>query len=125
DFDVTGRALGYLPTPTQEGIEQIYGSRNANQRGSQNLAGLADPAIDALIAQIGKAKSRAELVIVMRALDRVLRTTHSWIPNWHSANHRTAFWDMFGMPDTKPDYWFPIETTWWQDMAKAKALGKG
>ncbi|MEO0545773.1 MAG: extracellular solute-binding protein [Pseudomonadota bacterium] len=125
DFDVTTRALGYAPTPTQESIEQIYGSRNANKPGSQNVAGLADPAVDALIEKIGTVQSRDELVIIMRALDRVLRSTHSWIPNWHSANHRAAFWDIYGIPETKPDYWFPVETTWWLDADKAAALEKG
>ena len=41
-----------------------------------------------------------------------------------STAHRVAVWDKFGWPDTKPDYGFSPETTWWQDSAKAAAIGK-
>ena len=125
EFDVTIRALSYAASPTGEDIEQIFGSNFANTPGSANLAGLQHPVVDGLIAKINEATSRKELTHVMKALDRVLRSTHSWIPNWHSANHRVAYWDMFGFPDKKPDYDFPIETFWWFDREKAKAIGKG
>ncbi len=124
DFDITPRALGLTATPTEEGMSQIFGSKSANTPGSPNVAGLADPAIDALLSKMGKVTNREELITVMRALDRVLRSTHSWIPNWHSANHRVAYWDKFGFPETKPDYGFPVELFWWFDEEKAKALGK-
>ena len=61
----------------------------------------------------------------MRALDRVLRARMDWIPSWYSANHRAAFWDMFGFKEPKPDYGFPVEALWWFDEDKAKAIGKG
>ena len=61
----------------------------------------------------------------MRALDRVLRARMDWIPSWYSANHRVAFWDMFGFKEPKPDYGFPVETLWWFDKDKAAAIGKG
>jgi microcin C transport system substrate-binding protein len=61
----------------------------------------------------------------MHALDRVLRARRDWIPNWHLANHRSAYWDMFGFKKPKPDYGFPVETLWWVDEEKARAIGKG
>ena len=125
DFDITMRALSFSPTPTEEGIKQIFGSDTAKVQGSPNVAGINDPAVDALIAHLKGIENRAELTTIMRALDRVLRSTHSWIPNWHSANHRVAYWDMFGYPDTKPAYAFPVELFWWFDEKKAKAIGKG
>ena len=125
DFDITMRALSFSPTPTEEGIKQIFGSDTAKVQGSPNVAGINDPAVDALIAHLKGIENRTELTTIMRALDRVLRSTHSWIPNWHSANHRVAYWDMFGYPDTKPAYAFPVELFWWFDEKKAKAIGKG
>ncbi|MEM8748736.1 MAG: extracellular solute-binding protein [Pseudomonadota bacterium] len=124
DFDVTGLARNYGATPTRELIEQYFGSATALVEGNTNYAGLQNPAVDALIAKISDVESRAQLVPLLQALDRVLRSTHSWIPNWTSANHRVAFWDMFGFPETKPDYTFPVETFWWFDVEKAKAIGK-
>ena len=124
DFDIIMHALGMPPTPSQEGMEQIFGSQSASVPGSPNVAGLKDPAVDGLIRQMGTVSNREELKTVLKALDRVLRSTHSWIPNWNSANHRVAYWDMFGRPPAKPDYGFPIERMWWFDEAKAKAIGK-
>ena len=53
-----------------------------------------------------------------------MRARLDWIPSWYSANHRVAFWDMFGFKEPKPDYAFAIETLWWFDKEKAKAIGK-
>jgi microcin C transport system substrate-binding protein len=58
-------------------------------------------------------------------MDRVLRALHIWIPNWYASVHRVAHWDIYGRPATKPDYGFPVESTWWIDPAKAAAAGKG
>ena len=119
------QALSLSATPTRDTLENVFHSRAARIPGSRNLAGTADPAIDALIDTAGRAESREELVVALSALDRVLRARHDWIPNWHAANHRAAFWDMFGFTEPKPDYGFPVEALWWFDEEKAKAIGKG
>ena len=125
DFDITGVAFRFPASPSGETLSQFFGSEFADREGARNYAGIKDPAVDELITKINDAKSREELVIVLRALDRVLRSTHSWIPNWSSANHRVAYWDMFGFPEPKPAFDFPVETFWWLDAEKAKAIGKG
>jgi microcin C transport system substrate-binding protein len=125
DFDMIGMALLFSPTPTREGMDGIFHSKSASLQGSRNLPGTADPAVDALVGAIAGASSRAELVTVLNALDRVLRARLDWIPSWYSANHRVAFWDMFGFREPKPDYGFATETLWWFDRDKAAAIGKG
>ncbi len=124
EFDMVGFARSLAATPTVEALQQLFGSDARDVTGSGNLPGIADPAVDALIDAARTADSREALVPVLRALDRVLRLTHTLIPNWYAPNHRVAFWDMFGFPETKPDYAFPVETTWWFDEAKAKAIGR-
>ncbi len=124
DFDMVGVAFSFSATPTEDQLAQFFHSSAAKLPGSRNLPGTADPAIDALISAAGKAGDRETLTVVMRALDRVLRARLDWIPNWHAANHRAAFWDMFGFDEPKPDYGFPVETLWWFDEAKARAIGK-
>jgi microcin C transport system substrate-binding protein len=114
-----------IASPTQEELEHYFSSLAASANGSRNLPGIESPAVDALIDLAGKAKSRAELTTVMRVLDRVLRARQDWIPNWYLANHRVAYWDMFGFKEKKPDYGFPVEALWWMDEEKAKAIGKG
>ena len=123
-FDLVGMALQFSPTPTQESLAGMFGSESARVPGSHNLPGAEDPLIDALIADIGAASTREEFVATMRVLDRYLRIRRDWIPNWTSANHLAAYWDRFGFNEPKPDYGFPVETLWWIDEEKAKAVGK-
>ena len=125
DFDVVMMALSFNATPTRDEIDGLFHSRAASLSGSRNLPGTADPSVDALIDAVGAAGDRPSLIVAMRALDRVLRARRDWIPTWYSANHRVAFWDMFGFPETKPDYGFPVEEIWWFDKDKAAAIGKG
>jgi len=124
DFDMVGIAARFSATPTREELAHYFSSEAADTPSSRNLPGTADPAVDALIDAAGKATDRSGLTTAMRALDRVLRAREDWIPNWYLANHRTAFWDMFGFKEDKPDYGFPVETLWWVDEKKAKAIGK-
>ncbi len=124
DFDITGIAFSLLATPTQDGMKQFFFSEFAERPGSKNYPGIKLAPIDRLLEEIGAAKSREDLVFAMRALDRVLRSHHFWIPNWYSANHRVAYWDMFGFNEPKPDYGFPVEQLWWYDEEKARAIGK-
>lgn len=124
DFDITGTARVFGALPTGDTLKQLFGSTSADTPGAPNMAGIKEPAVDALIAKISATENLEDLTILLRALDRVLRSTHSWIPNWYSANHRVAYWDMFGVPDRKPTYKFYPELHWWFDEDKAKAIGK-
>jgi len=125
DFDMISMALLFSPTPTREGMDGIFHSKSAKLPGSRNLPGTVDPAIDSLVEAIDRATNREELTTVLRCLDRLLRIRMDWIPSWYSANHRVAFWDMFGFKEPKPDYGFAVESLWWFDEDKAKAIGKG
>ena len=78
--------------------------RRPRIKGSHNLAGIADPVIDALIDKIIAAETRAELTTACRALDRVFRAGRYWIPHWYKPSHWIAYWDVFGRPPTKPRY---------------------
>ncbi|MFC4626410.1 extracellular solute-binding protein [Daeguia caeni] len=124
DFDMVGMAVQFNATPTEESLGSMFGSASANMPGSYNLPGTADPLIDELIADIGKATSRSDYVATMRVLDRYLRIRRDWLPNWRSANHLVAYWDRFGFREPKPDYGFSVETLWWIDENRAQAIGK-
>lgn len=124
DFDMIGAAFSIGSTPTRDGLQLLFGSATAGREGSHNYPGMADPAVDSLIETVSGSRSRKELEVAMRCLDRVLRARLDWIPNINSADHRVAYWDMFGFKEKKPDYGFPVESLWWLDAAKAKAIGK-
>ncbi|MCA0015627.1 extracellular solute-binding protein [Mesorhizobium sp. B292B1B] len=125
DFDLTLLHWSIGATPTDDSLEMLYDSRMAKIPGQRNYPGTESKAIDALIVAAGKARSRTELVTALRALDRVLRARLDWIPTYYLANHRVAYWDMFGFVEQKPDFGFPVETLWWFDKGKAARIGKG
>ena len=124
DFDIMGVAARFGANPTASSLKFFLHSKSADIEGTRNYPGIKSPVLDALIERMGNVKSRTELVTNLRAIDRVLRPMHLWIPNWHSANHRVAYWDMFGFKEPKPDFSFSPESTWWFDEEKAKAIGK-
>lgn len=121
DFDMTTQRLVLRLTPGVE-IKNYWGSQAAATKGTPNLAGIANPVVDALIDKALTAKSRAELVAATRALDRVMRAYHYWIPHWYKAEHNLAFWNKFSWPAIKPKFDPGIITTWWYDAEKAAKL---
>ena len=81
DFDMASMALGGAMTPG-DALRIVFASQAATTPGSRNIAGIADPAVDALIGEIAQADSRAKLNVAARALDRLLRAGRYMIPMW-------------------------------------------
>ena len=112
DFDMTVERMSFSSTPG-DSLRSYFTSQSARINGSKNLAGIADPAIDALIEKIVEASTREELVTACKALDRVVRAGRYWVPQWYLASHRIAYWDVFGRPERQPRYSRGIPDTWW------------
>ncbi|MBZ6076572.1 extracellular solute-binding protein [Microvirga puerhi] len=124
DFDVASRALTGSSTPG-DSLRVVYGSEAGKSPGSYNIAGIDNPAVDALVDIIGSAKTRQELVTACRALDRVLRAGQYWVPMWFKPSTWVAYWDMFSRPATKPRLSSGAPGTWWYDADKARRIGRG
>lgn len=123
DFDVISNVWAESLSPGNEQRE-YWGSQAARREGSRNLAGIADPGVDALIDKVIFAKDRAELVAATKALDRVLLAHDYMVPQWTYLKQRTARWNRYGHPETMPRYGgaaFP--TIWWYDESKAAKTG--
>ena len=116
DFDITVQRFSTSATPG-ESLRTFFSSEAAKLTGSRNLSGISDPAIDALIEKIVEAKTREQLTFACRALDRVLRANHYWIPQWNKGSHWIAYWDVFARPKEKPRYGRAIPETWWRARA--------
>jgi microcin C transport system substrate-binding protein len=123
DFDITVERFSFSETPG-DSLRTFFSSQAAATKGTQNLAGIADPAVDALVDTIIAAKTRPELTAACKALDRVIRAGRYWIPHWYKASHWIAYWDVFGHPADKPRYFRGIPETWWYDREKAAKLEK-
>jgi microcin C transport system substrate-binding protein len=121
DYDIVpGRfVMSLTPGPS---LRSLFGSSSVDQRGTPNLSGVNDPAVDTLIEAMIGAASREDLNIAGRALDRVLRAMHIWVPNWYKGKHTVAYWDVYGRPETKPPYARGVMDLWWWDADKAEKL---
>ncbi|MDB5589739.1 extracellular solute-binding protein, partial [Enterovirga sp.] len=124
DFDMTVKRYSTAATPG-EAIRQVFGSRAATTKGSPNLAGFSDPAIDGLVEAVLSAETRPALVAACRALDRVLRAGRYWVPMWYRGSHPLAYWDVFGHPPRPPAYDLGAPQTWWFEPDRARRIGRG
>jgi microcin C transport system substrate-binding protein len=123
DFDIVTGLWGQSLSPGNEQRDQ-WSSEAAERPGSQNIAGIKDPAVDALIEKVIFAKDRTELVAATKALDRVLLHHNFVVPQWASGVARTARWNRFGRPEKLPEYGAPaFPTIWWYDQTLAAKTG--
>ncbi|MGO3928568.1 extracellular solute-binding protein [Rhodopseudomonas pseudopalustris] len=123
DFDMAIERFGFSTVPG-DALRSFFSSQSAATKGSNNLAGIADPAIDAMMDQVIAADTRAKLVVAARALDRLIRAGRYWVPQWYSASHRLAYWDVFGHPPNLPKYiGVGAPDLWWSEPKAAAAAG--
>jgi len=123
DFDMTIQRFSMSATPG-DGMRPFFTSQAAQTKGSYNLAGISNPAIDALIEKILGAENRADLTVACRAFDRVFRAGRYWVPQWYRTNHPIAYWDQFAHPEKIPRYaqGTGVPDIWWFDAGKAAKL---
>jgi len=111
DFDMVFGFWGVSLSPGNE-QQNYWGAQTANLPGGRNWAGVADPAIDAMIDALGAAKTREALVAAARALDRILMSSHYVLPLYHDPGQRIAHWRHIARPTVIPVYGLQIETLW-------------
>jgi microcin C transport system substrate-binding protein len=104
EFDIISLAYGGTHNPGQEYAE-MFGSKASVTEDSGNMAGVSNPAVDAIIARMTSAKTKADLLPACRALDRVISHSHYLIPQWTASTHRMAFNDRrLARPALTPPY---------------------
>ena len=110
DFDMVSH--GFYPgiTPGTE-LKNFWGSASAEA--GQNLSGIKLPVLDYLIDQAIKAKTRAELILHTRAIDRIVLWHYAVIPLWY-----LPYWPMMyhlglAHPTVSPPYADGL-STWWR-----------
>lgn len=120
DFDMTSIRFPDTTSPGNEMFD-MFGSKAADEKGSNNAWGLKDPAVDKLVAGLVAAETRKELVATARSLDRVLLHKHIVVPHWFSSTHRVAYRNRFGIPAKMPLYYAAdpyVISMWWQQQAR-------
>ena len=115
DFDLMVASYPQKQSPGNE-LYNLWHSSSADEEGSRNLIGIKNKVVDKLIAHVVFANNRKEMIVAVKALDRVLLHEEYLIPNWYIAVHRIAYWDKFAYPKKLPLY-FSAESwmlsNWW------------
>jgi peptide/nickel transport system substrate-binding protein len=113
DFDMIENRWDQSLSP---GNEQAFywGSAAADEPGTRNYMGVKSPAVDAMIAALLRAESRADFVAAVRALDRVLISGFYVVPLFYLPEQWIARWTTIGRPATTSLYGY-LPETWWRE----------
>jgi peptide/nickel transport system substrate-binding protein len=111
DFDMIQNRWDQSLSP---GNEQYFywGSAAADNQGTRNYMGAKDPAIDAMIDALLKARERPAFVSAVRALDRVLISGFYAIPLYNIREQWIARWNRIERPKTTALTGY-LPETWW------------
>ena len=120
DFDMTMMIYPASDIPGNE-LRGEWSCASEKTKGSNNVSGVCDPAIDAMIEKVIAAADRDSLTAAARALDRLLVWNWYMVPNWHSQTFHIAYWDRFGNPEKAIREGFNFDI-WWVDDTKAAAI---
>jgi microcin C transport system substrate-binding protein len=122
DFDMIWRnwGAGRLRDP-----EPMWHSRTADDIATQNISGVKNPEIDALIE-----KQRLEMDLgkrneILRQIDELLVQIKPYILLWQSDHNRLLYWNRFGTPKTVLDKFNREDAAlvyWWLDPEKERLL---
>ncbi len=111
DFDVVVNVFAQSHSLGNEQIDYWHSSK-ADVPGSKNLAGIKNPAVDALVEKLVSANTHEDQRTAGRALDRVLLSGEYLIPHFHSRIFRILYRDKFARPEKRPPYALGLDT-WW------------
>lgn len=117
DYDMIWAVWGETLNPGNEQIDN-WGSQSVDKPGSKNYAGIADPAVDALIKMLTTTKTREEQVAVVKALDRVLLAHHYVVPLFYSGEEKIAYWNKLTHLPELPYYSTGFPAVWWSKEAE-------
>jgi microcin C transport system substrate-binding protein len=121
DFDIiVGNAVNGGYEPGGE-LKQAYSSATTDNS-SRNRAGVSHPAFDKLTDMVEAAKTREELDVAVKSLDRVLRSIRFWVPQWYKDTFTVAYYDQYEHPETLPPYALGELDFWWFNAEKAEKL---
>lgn len=116
DFDMIENFWYASLSPGNE--QKFYwGVKSADNEGSRNYMGVRDPAIDAMVDAMLAARDRADFVVAVRALDRILTSGSYVIPLFNWPAQWVAHWTRIDHPKRQSLDGYKLDT-WWAVPAK-------
>jgi len=115
DYDMVVGNFGQSLSPGNE-QRDYWSSKAADTKGSRNIIGLKNPAVDEVIDRLINARSRRELVTYVQALDRILCAGFYVVPHWYIDVDRAIYWNKFAGPKkyaSKAGFTGNLVNWWW------------
>ena len=132
DFDMATIVEPAFQLPAVAEYVSMYGSKAADEKGSNNLRGVKSAAADHLLAAMANATTFADFRDACRAFDRLVMWSYWQMPELYSDDERLAYWTKFGIPAVQPLHFqtdlsidvdtrlaWPI-TSWWAKDAEKR-----
>lgn len=107
------------------GLEQasMWGSQAADEPGNKNTAGIKNPLIDAVIMDLVHARTREEIVLYSKVLDRLLRAGYYMVPTYGKTEATVAYWNQYRHAATLPTNAIGIDY-WWADKQAEEEINR-
>jgi len=133
DYDMVTIVEPDFTLPRVPDLVRLYGSEAADQEGNDAYRGVKDPAVDALLAAMGRAQTLQQLQDAARAFDRVVMWNHYQIPDLYGDTENVSHWNKFGIPKVQADHFSAVHLisgfiefgpwpiwTWWDKSLEKK-----
>lgn len=117
DFDMAVNMMGGSGSPGNE-LYDDFGSKSANEKGSQNMSGLQDKVVDELIEEIVNSPDRKAIAAGAKLLDRYLLSLRLGVPMYYGKQFFIAHKNHLKHPEKLPPHMLAgswMLTMWWSD----------
>ncbi|MGZ5715692.1 MAG: extracellular solute-binding protein [Caldimonas sp.] len=131
DFDMATIVEPAFQLPAAADYLSAYGSKAADEKGSNNLRGVKSAAADHILKAMADAATLADFRDACRALDRLVMWSYWQVPELYADEERLAYWAKFGIPAVQPLHFqtdlapdldsrmaWPITAWWSKDAGK-------
>lgn len=124
EFDVVDMGWAGLLFPNPE---TSFHSQLADQKANNNITGMKNPKVDALLDRYDLEFDPVKRVALIKEADGLLAAEHHYALGWDAPFSRIAYWNRFGMPPgalTRIGDQRDAVTLWWIDPQKQQALNQ-
>lgn len=122
-FDVASMGWTGLVFPNPE---TSYHSRLADPPSTNNLTGIKNARLDALLVDYDREFDPERRAAIIREIDGILANEHHYVLGWYGPYTRMAYWNKFGHPEgyltRVGEYYEVIPSLWWIDPERERQL---